>query len=135
MQSGGKMDTTEIIFGLAIAVTYTSFFNKLAEYAFRSNDGGYNDDAKFKEHVALIVFAIIGIILSGFVSGTSPKFGLGIGGFVTLFIAISMYWSHYKELPKLLILGSTLSLLLYMSVRLYSIKSITDVIMPEFGTK
>lgn len=156
MQYGGGMDMTEVIFGLALAALYPTFFGKLSDYMFRDdkaektdcwslNDGNRDacsaarseliDKSKFKEHVALLIFAIIGIILSGVVSGTSPKFGLGIGGMITLFMALIMYWRHYKELQKLVILGMSFAFIMWLSVRLYSIKSIADIFTMEFGTK
>ena len=181
------MDTTEIIFALAIALIYPFFFNKLSNKITKNDDlnvydscknipmfvenseqqqkpqkkpmrnGFYLmdyqrdptpeykkcqdevqkkiDDAELHKHLMLIAVALIGIILSSIIQTKSTKFGVGLGGVFTLIIALTMYWHKYNETARLGILGASLVMLVYLSVRLYKIDSVANILSFEFGTK
>ena len=180
------MDTTEIIFALAIATVYPFFFNKLANkltkndelstydtckdikmfedtqeqqprkrqltnnfYVMNNFGGEYTpeykrcqeetqkkiDDAQLHKHLMLIAISLIGIILSSIIQTKSTKFGVGLGGVFTLIIALTMYWHKYNETARLGILGASLVMLVYLSVRLYKIDSVANILSFEFGTK
>lgn len=89
----------------------------------------------FRKHISMLVFAIIGMIMSGMLNGSAPKLGVGLGGFITLFLALGMYWNRYKEQQKLVILGMTFVFILWLSMRLYTVQSIVDVFKWDFGTR
>jgi hypothetical protein len=89
----------------------------------------------FRKHVTMLVFAILGMIMSGVLFGSAPKLGVGLGGFITLFMALGMYWNRYKEQQKLVILGMTFVFILWLSMRLYTVNTIIDVFNWDFGTR
>lgn len=149
------LDSTEIIFASAIAFLYPFFFSKLTDnitgyntisnmcdkISYPDSMNCYNTRAekikqpKLKKHVILVVIALFGIILSGFIKTKSTKLGLGLGGLITLIYTITMYWDNYDETIKLVILGCSFLIVLWLSVRLYSINNIADIFTIEFGTK
>lgn len=89
----------------------------------------------FRRHVMLLFIALLGIIGSSFIQSGSTKLGVGMGGVLTLIVALCLYWSQYKETTKIAITGLSLLLVLFLSVRLYKINNITDIFALEFGTK
>ena len=94
------------------------------------------DEANFKQHVILIVIAFIGILATSMIQTHSTKLGVGLGGIFTLIIALFMYWHKYNETAKLGVLGVSLALLLFLSVRLYKMNSIVDIFsLSEFGNR
>lgn len=94
------------------------------------------DDANFKNHMILIIIAFIGILGSSAIQTHSTKVGVGLGGIFTLIIALVGYWHKYNENVKLLILGLSLALLMFLSIKLYSLKNVADLFsLVEFGTK
>jgi hypothetical protein len=178
------LDTTEIIFSIAIAIVYPFFFTKLTSkilnyenvnnmcdkyngliYPYYSS-GFYStavpkqqiseedkvkqieadkcrkekeiklDDIKFKQHIMLIVVAFIGILATSAIQTGSTKVGVGIGGILTLMVALTMYWHKYNETAKLAVLGVSFVSLILLSVRLYKVKSLIDVFsLIEYGSK
>ena len=157
------MDTTEIIFSLAIAILFTSFFytliNKLTGYNDKSkmcdniysdltNDEQYNNYKKcndvrdkelekieFNRHVALLTVAIVGVICTSFIQTSSTKFGVGYGSIFILFIALASYWHQYGEVARIVIYGILLLFVAMLSIRLYNVGSISDIFATEYGTK
>jgi hypothetical protein len=94
------------------------------------------DDANFKQHIMLIAIAFIGILATSAIQTHSTKFGVGLGGIFTLMIALLLYWDKYGETAKLGVLGASLALLLFLSVRLYKMNSIVDLFsLTEYGAK
>lgn len=152
------MNTTEIIFAIAIAILHPWFFNKLASQIF-----GYNDinrmcsglswtdqkeeldqcqdqresllqPVELKVHITLLAIALTTIILSSFIQTKSTKVGLGFGGIILLIIAISSYWYKYNETVRLVLIGLSLVLMLFMSVKLYNADSVADIFsLKEYG--
>lgn len=188
------LDTTEIIFSIAIAIVYPFFFTKLTSkilnyenvnnmcdkyngiiYPYYASSGFYRsalpkqeeiseedklkqmeedklkqmeaercrkekeikmDDIKFKQHIMLIVVAFIGILATSAIQTGSTKVGVGIGGILTLMVALTMYWHKYNETAKLAVLGVSFASLILLSVRLYKVKSLIDVFsLIEYGSK
>ena len=157
------MDTTEIVFALAIASVYPFFFskltNKLVGYdnvnnmcgeAYRSfyvstdkkkGNNCFNErDEKLKsvelhKHLVLIAFALIALVISSFIQTKSTKLGVGFGGVLTLIVALFGYWHRYGETSRLVALGVSLLFLIFFSVRLYKIESMADIFSIELNTK
>jgi hypothetical protein len=65
----------------------------------------------------------------------STKIGVGAGGLILLITALTIYWRKYNETGKLSVLGISLAVVIYLSIRLYMVKSIADVFSFELGTK
>lgn len=94
------------------------------------------DDIKFKQHIMLIVIAFMGILATSVIQANSTKVGVGMGGILTLIVALTMYWHKYNETAKIGILGGSLLVLLFLSVRLYKVKNIVDIFsLIEYGSK
>lgn len=94
------------------------------------------DDANFKSHIMLIVIAFIGIIGSSAIQTHSTKVGVGLGGVFTLISALLMYWYKYNESVKLMILGFSLLMLIFLSIKLYALQNVADLFsLIEFGSK
>lgn len=126
------MDTTEFLFSATIAIIYPFFFNKLTD---KIVEGTEKNAAEFNKHVILILIGLMGVFSACFVHTHSTKLGLGLGGILTLLTALMTYWSKYNENMKLVILGVSLSIFVYLSARLYDIKNIEDLFSFEMGTR
>lgn len=120
-------------FSVGIAVLYGAFFYKAAQF-YTDRDGisnicsgknydGYknynqcykdnNIDLRLKEadnkiFYALIVIGIIGIILGTVLQKNVISVGIGMGGLLTIMIAILYNWNNMDEKLKLVVLGSGL---------------------------
>lgn len=158
------MDITETILAIAIALIHPYFFHKLVDKilgydrADRLCEGiKYWDDAmkeetpehkncsKLKEqeldrlelsrHITFLVIALISILITSMIRQKSTKLGIGLGGIILLITALTLYWRKYNEVAKIVILGLSLAATIYMSIKLYTVKSITDIFSLEFGTK
>jgi hypothetical protein len=157
------MDTTEIIIAITIALIYPYFFHKLIDKVMgydkvndmcdnvKYSEGGFNessehkqcvaskkqqlDNMELKRHVTFLIVALLSILVSSMIRQKSTKVGVGMGGVFLLIIALCMYWSNYNETAKLVILGLSLVAVIYVSTKMYSVKSWTDIFSPEFGTK
>jgi len=153
------MDTTEIIFALSIAIIYPCFFNKFTnqiigydviengcnipytqkpteeQWTKYENCKSNKDNIILHKHLMLLAIALMGIILSSVIQTKSTKLGIGLGGIFTLLFALFMYWNKYKEITKLGVLGVSLLLVIYLSVKLYRVNNIADIFTFEFGTK
>lgn len=154
------MDYTEIIFTTAIALIYPCFFVKLAnklagydetncynlleneesehmeKYNKCTEDKLKNDDTtQFHKHLILLAVSLIGIILSSIIQTKSTKLGIGLGSIFTLITALVLYWHKYNETSRLVVLGSSLAFVIYLSARLYKVDHVADVFAFEFGTK
>lgn len=154
------MDYTEIIFAIAITLIYPCFFVKLSNklsgydetncYGLLENTESEhmekynkctedksknNDSSEFKKHLILLAVALIGIILSSIIQTKSTKLGIGIGSIFTLITALALYWHKYNETSRLVVLGSSLAFVIYLSARLYKVDHIADIFAFEFGTK
>ena len=156
------MESTEIIFALAIAILYPFFFNKLAnkvtnydeirdackdfqmytpgtfdftaEYKECDNERTKKlNEAEFNKHLILLGVALTGIILSSIIQTKSTKAGVGFGGIFTLIIALMFYWHKYNETTKLIVLGASLLFVIYFSIRLYKVDSIADIFTFNLG--
>jgi hypothetical protein len=94
------------------------------------------DQAQYNQHIMLIFIAFFGILVSSAIQSSSTKVGVGLGGVLTLMVALFSYWHKYKENSKLAILGVGFVSLLYLSIKLYTLQSITDIFsLVEFGSK
>ena len=94
------------------------------------------DQVNFNRHIMLIVIAFLGIIGSSAIQTQSTKLGVGLGGVLTLILALFLYWHKYGENSKLIILGLSFALLMYLSVKLYKMESAADLFsLIEFGSK
>jgi hypothetical protein len=94
------------------------------------------DQAQYNQHIMLIAIAFFGILVSSAIQSSSTKVGVGLGGVLTLMVALFSYWHKYKENSKLVILGVGFVSLLYLSIKLYTLQSITDIFsLVEFGSK
>lgn len=154
------MDITEIILALAIAIIYPYFFHKLVDKVIGYDqissmcdkvkyDGDeqseYNRCNKIKDreldsieltrHITFLVIALASILLCSMIRQRSTKLGIGIGGIILLITAMTIYWRKYNETYKLIILGLALAAVVYISIKLYTVKSIDDIFTFEFGTK
>ena len=152
------MNTTEIIFAIAIALLHPWFFNKLASKIFgydeivnMCNGLNWNEQkdelnqcidkktalqqpAELKIHITLIAIALTTIVVSSFIGTKSTKVGLGFGGIILLIIAVFTYWYRYNETIRLVILGLSLMIMLFMSVKLYNTESVADIFsFKEYG--
>ena len=152
------MNTSEIIFAIAIALLHPWFFNKLvskifgytdiinmcSEFNWSTQKDAYDQcvdkknvllqPVELKIHITLIAIALTTIILSSFIQTKSTKVGLGFGGIILLIIAISTYWYKYNETIRLVILGLSLMIMLFMSVKLYNTESVADIFsLKEYG--
>lgn len=94
------------------------------------------DQAHYNQHIMLIAIAFFGILVSSAIQSSSTKVGVGLGGVLTLMVALFNYWHKYKENSKLVILGVGFVSLLYLSIKLYTLQSITNIFsLVEFGSK
>jgi hypothetical protein len=102
--------------------------NKNPEYSTCYNERriklGKLDTTKF---IMLMVIGILGIIAGGMIKTKATKIGIGLGGIITIIYAISMYWNHIDEKVKVIVTGSGLALLIYLSIKLYQAKSFVDL--------
>ena len=120
------MNTTEIIFAIAIAILHPWFFNKLTSQVLGYTEikqmcKNYKWDTQREElqrcqeiqsnklesvetyvHIVLLAIAIITIILSSVIQTKSTKVGLGFGGILLLLVAISSYWYRYNETVRVI---------------------------------
>ena len=118
------MEVVEILFSAMIAIGYVFFFNKLTD---KIVDGSDKSVTEFNKHVILILIGLMGVFSACFVRNHSTKLGLSLGGILTLLTAVMSYWNKYSENMKLVILGVSLSVIVYLSARLYDIKNIEDL--------
>lgn len=149
------MSITEIIVSLSIALIYPLFFHKLTKKLTgydiagklcsdmdfdRSNSKSMADykncssnrdkvlgKADFRSHLIILAIAVLSIIISTKISQKSTKLGVGFGGIILIIIAVTAYWHNYNETSKIIVSGIALIVVMYVSVRLYSSKSITDI--------
>lgn len=147
------MDSTEIVFAIAIMILYPFFFGKLANYIFDKKETGMmcvkqdfdspcyktRDELlrkeQLKKHIMLVLVAIIGLVVSGMIGTKTTKVGLSVGGLITLIWSLTIYWHRYEEGARIAILGASFIFMIWLSTRLYQVKNISDVFAIEFGTK
>lgn len=154
------MDITETIIAVAIALIHPYFFHKLVDQILGYNTINkmcnhikfdINDNSTYKQcqtakdskldhlelsrHVTLLVIALLSILICSMIRQKSTKLGIGVGGIILLICSLTMYWRNYNEVAKLIILGISLAIIVYISIRLYTVKSIADIFSLEFGTK
>jgi hypothetical protein len=157
------MDITEIILAVAIALIHPYFFTKLVDKVLGYDRiSGMCDGIKFwdenmvenvahkectqhrdqeldkielSRHITFLVIALLSILVSSMIRQKSTKLGLGLGGIILLITALTLYWRKYNEIAKLFILGIALVIVIYLSIRLYTVQSWADIFSLEFGTK
>jgi uncharacterized membrane protein len=155
------MDIIEVVLAIAIAIIHPYFFHKLVDKtigydtASKMCDTDISHDeiggekwnqcntAKktilkgldLKRHIILLVIALVTILLATTIRQKSTKLGFGIAGIILLIISVISYWENYTETAKLVTLGVSLVIVVYMSIKLYSVFSISDIFSSEFGTK
>ena len=83
-----------------------------------------NDSSKV---IGLYIVGIIAIIISLFITNSAIKYGLLIGGILTILYGFFRDWSQRNELYKLIIFAVGLIVVIYMAYRLYNKQSIISV--------
>lgn len=91
------------------------------------------DNLDTKKFIILMVIGILGTIVGGIIKTKATKIGIGLGGIITIVYAISMYWGNMNEKVKVLVTGTGLALLIYLSIKLYQTKSLVDVFQFNIG--
>ncbi len=140
------MNSQELFISGTIAILYPFFFSKLASVVsgksaiddlckHNHNARIYSESSKFDQacddhqkvlskqaettkFIILMIAGVVGIIFSGYFSGSSTMLGLSLGGFLTIFTAIFVYWNNMGEYLKLGITGTSLASLIYVSINL-----------------
>lgn len=156
------MDITEIIIAIAIGLMYPLFFDKLIDWVLNYNphmcdgvgslangsegvleaiDQCYADKKKkldsiaLKRHIISMIIALGSIFISSMIRPKATKLGVGLGSIRLLMYSLILYWENYNETTKVGILGVSLAFATYLSIRLYTVGSISDIFSLEFGTK
>jgi hypothetical protein len=101
--------------------------------ACRGRQSEMRDQASTPKFLILMVAGVLGIVLAGFFKTKATKVGLSLGGLMTIIMAVFMYWGKMNELMKLGVTGSSLTLLIYLSVKIYQTGSIFDALEFAIG--
>ena len=147
------MEITEIIIALAIAMIEPYFFhtlvNKVTGYStvekMCDNVSILGSDSMIKyeechkalneklgkiewnKHLILLTIALVSIVMAVMIKNKSTKLGLGIGGLILIFIAMTAYWRKYTDTHKIIVLGISFIFVVYLSLRVYTTKSFVDI--------
>lgn len=132
---------TEVLISGAIAVTLPIFSDNIFEVAIKKDEGRrsmidnktYEENAK-RRFIYRITIGIIGLILAAYIQTPSTKWGVGIGSLIILISGLYGYWGKMTDIHKLLVSAIALIACVMISVRLYDVKSISDILNNPFGT-
>ncbi len=65
----------------------------------------------------LMIAGVLGVIIGSFIPNTITSLGISLGGLLTILYATYIYWHRMDEYMKLGLTGSSLVILIYVSIR------------------
>lgn len=133
---------TEGLISGAIAVTMPIFAGKTFDVVLKKDDKMTNDvayDSKIYEENARrrfvynVTIGIIGLILAAYIKTPSTKWGVGLGSLIILVNGLYSYWGNMSEMHKWLVSAIALIACVMISIKLYDVGSISEILNNPFG--
>lgn len=132
---------SEIVMNIGIASLYPFFIGKLLNYYLEidkldtkcgryvffdkenQNDQDYEickdtlANREYNKFIILMIVGIFSILLSFYIKEQKISAGIGFGGLIMMLYTIVINWNTFNEPFKLIMIGSALSILIYLGIK------------------
>ena len=98
----------------------------------KNSDLIYEENAR-RRFIYSVTIGIIGLILAAYIKTPSTRWGVGIGSFLILIQGLYGYWGNMGDMHKWLVSAIALITCVMISVKLYDVGSISEILNNPFG--
>ena len=138
---------TEVVISGAIAFTMPIFSDKVFDVAIEKKERHESDGNvliigrdsevhrknQLNRFVYRITIAIIGLILSAYITTPATRWGVGFGSLIILMSGLYGYWGNMNDMYRLIVLAIALIVSVMLSIKLYDVGSISELLKNPFG--